>query len=194
MNDPYERLTWANHQIEIWPDEDPQDPREDTEQLGTMVIVQDRYISFGDVEVQTTQEWNDWHEDKDIVLELMIKAYIHSGITISADPMRYMRFPDQQWDVSTIGSILVTREKILSEFGPIDDELLKKVRDILIAEVEEYDQYLQGDGWLYIVKDPLDNVVDICGGFYGMDDCVEEAKVAAEAADSGNTRHLLAVN
>lgn len=42
--------------------------------------------------------------------------------------------------------------------------------DLLIGEVAEYDQYLTGDVWGYVVGD------DSCWGFYGREYCEQEAK------------------
>ena len=46
--------------------------------------------------------------------------------------------------------------------------------------VETWNQYLEGDIWYFQITDENGEMVDSCGGYYGFDDCVTEARSAAE--------------
>lgn len=111
-----------------------------------------------------------------VVLPLYL--YDHSGITMSTNPFGC------HWDSGQVGFIYVMREDILKEFDRkrLTKKLRKRVEEILIAEVECYDQYLRGDvyGFQITPLDDEDDVLDSCWGFYGLDDCIEEAKSTAE--------------
>jgi hypothetical protein len=46
----------------------------------------------------------------------------------------------------------------------------------LKGEVETYDQYLRGDVWGYVIEDGEGNELDSCWGFYGLECCEEEGE------------------
>lgn len=80
-------------------------------------------------------------------------------------------------DSGQVGWIYIDRETGQREWGRF---WRKKAEKYLIAEVEEYDQYLRGDVWGYTITDKDGNEVDGCWGFYGYDYAVQEAKGCAD--------------
>lgn len=113
---------------------------------------------------------NEARKQGDIVLPLYMLD--HSGITISLSPFSC------PWDSGQVGFVIVRREKMLKEFsGKIFTKRLKeKAIEIAKSEVEEYDQYVRGEVYGYVI----DDYVDSCWGFFGLEECIEEAKASAE--------------
>lgn len=129
--------------------------------------------------------------DKHVVM-LPLYLYDHSGITMSTG-----RF-SCPWDSGQVGWIYVTKETIRKEMmrpQPLkkgqkhpDYKLIKHVtkKDIAHAEehlrneVKTYDQYLTGDVYGFVIED-MDGEGDSCWGFFGMDDCIESAKMEVDA-------------
>lgn len=115
-------------------------------------------------------------------IKLPLYLYDHSGITMSTTPFSC------RWDSGQVGFIYcaVTRARKEVKHG----RRLKRVEEMLRAEVATYDQYLTGDVWWFKIEGPLslmegetvedendpgdvfyddpDEVVS-CGNFYGDD-------------------------
>lgn len=47
-------------------------------------------------------------------------------------------------------------------------------------KIEEYDSYLRGDVYEYIIEDPNGEIVESCCGFYGYDYAEKEMKQALD--------------
>ena len=116
-----------------------------------------------------------------------IYIYEHSGITITTSYAAYLRYPDKQWDAGQVGYIYVDAETIRKEYGVqrISTKLKKKVAEVLVGEVETYDQYLRGDVYGYVVKDEAGEHVDSCWGFFGLEYAIGEAQAALASASNG---------
>ena len=137
-------------------------PREYGCDLATMACWHRRY-NLGDV--QPKEEPSDWidgnFEDGDILLNLYL--YDHGGISMSSSAF------ECQWDSGQVGHLLM-KKKGVDEFGGEE-----KARAYLEASVKEYDMYLRGSCWGYVVHDTCDccnqktDVADSCFGFLGDD-------------------------
>lgn len=178
---------YKGYTIEIVSDDDPQNPRTEYDNAGTMVCWHRRY-HLGDMKNGRPISEN-YDEPIDLLYELadidrseleedidiadLYKAieekgtiisplylYDHSGITIS---MGGFSCP---WDSGQVGYIYVTKEQIEKEWNG-DYERAQKY---LEGEVETYDQYLTGDVWGWRVVETGDSV----WGYYG-DEGVEYA-------------------
>ena len=101
--------------------------------------------------------------------------YDHSGIALSLTNSHYP-FNDQ-WDAGQLGFVLVDRDKALKEFNKkrLTKQLRQKIYEIIEGEVETYNQYLSGDVYGYVVSRDNEQI-DSCWGYYGQDDCLNEAK------------------
>jgi hypothetical protein len=175
--------------VVIRQDDDAQNPREEFDNVGTMVCWHRRY-TLGDE--QPTCSPDDYMfrmmYDREFDLKRKfipedikkehVEAYInkhyfilplylydHSGITMSTG-----RF-GCPWDSGEVGFIFADRE--CKEYG---DMLVG-----LTAEVATYDSYLTGDVYGYDIEDQDGNVVDSCWGFYGYEHCKTEALHNAQA-------------
>ena len=163
--------------LRIEQDEIDFNPRKDFDQLGVMVCFHDRYKlgdehdikkkyfdSWDDIRVYLEKEYN-----AGVVLPLYL--YDHSGIS-----MNTTRF-DCRWDSMQVGFIYMDRKTILAE-SPNNPKILspaakKWAIKRLESEVKEYDQYLTGDVWGYIIEDEDGDHIDSCWGFYGYHYCKE---------------------
>jgi len=96
-----------------------------------------------------------------------LEAYIHSGVVLALSGEG--NFPDRQWDVSQLGFVFAAKKEW---------RFRKSARKAALSLVKEWNLYLSGDVWGFVVDPDGEN--DSCWGFYGFDYCVEEAKSIAE--------------
>jgi uncharacterized protein (DUF779 family) len=125
-----------------------------------------------------------------IDMGLVIKTlylYDHSGITISTGP-----FGDK-WDSGPVGYIYLTPKKIMENWSvtsldapvhyPHDnttETARVRAEEVLDGEVETYDQYLTGDVYSVTIETPDEEVVEACGGHFGMEWAREAAREMAD--------------
>jgi hypothetical protein len=135
-------------------------------------------------------EEHQWREinkvlDEGVVL-LPLFLYDHGGMSMRASPFSCL------WDSGQVGFIYMTlrdaRENWTSCKGWEDTAYMKgdspvtlreAARERLLAEVEEYDQYLTGEVYGFIVDEDGEHE-DSCWGLYGLEYCKEAGKEAAE--------------
>jgi len=174
--------------VEIHADENPQSPRE-WETMGTMVCFHRRNSLGDDNHGYKSQDFNNFAEllkqiIKDHRPAAIVPLYLfdHSGITISSKPERFRRWDSHGWDWGQVGFVYVSREKALSEYGgeQITPFIKEQTLSVLLAEIETYDQYLRGEVYGYVIKDADGEHLDSCWGYYGIEECREEAKAAAD--------------
>lgn len=178
-NTPIETFEVGHLTIDIFPDENAESPRE-WDNLGTILYLSSSRYILGDEGV-SLEEIEEITERED-VLCLPVYAYIHSGVTINT---RGFHCP---WDSGQSGIIYVTHERIIKEYGELTEETKEKALKVLRAEIENYDQYLRGDVYGYIISEKktcdLDHEhkehVDSCWGFFGAEYAMQEARSVAE--------------
>lgn len=159
-------------------------PRE-WENLGTMLCFHNRY-ALGDKHDLSSDDFSSWGEireylekEHDIAVIIPLRLYDHSGITMSTSSS----YPyNDVWDSGQVGYIYTTKEAIRKWYNikRVTKEYIEKARQILEAEVEEYDKYLRGEVYS-IVKEVYDedkNLVDydIVGGYLGYEYAMESLK------------------
>jgi hypothetical protein len=114
------------------------------------------------------------------IVMLPLYLYDHSGITISTGD-----FGDR-WDSGQIGWIYATLKDTLDNWSvkslddPVDyhdgnppKTVRERAVDLLKAEVKEYDLFLTGQVYGFVIQTPDEENADSCWGFLGMD-CVKE--------------------
>lgn len=178
--------------VRIEADEDSQNPRTEWDHVGTMVCWHSRY-TLGDeqpdyspseffVRLMQEREWDTHRKSPpdDLPAEhvaryidkhfhvLPLYLYDHSGLTMNTGGFSC------QWDSGQVGWIYMSKEKAAKE--RLSDPL-----GLLRSEVAEYDQYLTGDVWGYVIEDDDGHHLDSCWGFYGFDHCEEQATESAQA-------------
>jgi hypothetical protein len=164
--------------ITIERDPSPSNPREEFDNLGTMICFHGKY-KLGDKHEMSREEAQTFQKRKDIIA-LPLYLYDHSGITIKTTSF------NDHWDSGCVGFIYITKEKARKEYDwkVITKERRAKIEEYLRAEVKIYDQFLVGDVWGFETDD------DSSWGFYGdyqdksLEDLVlEHVGVKAEDAE-----------
>jgi hypothetical protein len=162
--------------IKIYQDFNPANPR-DWDNLGTMVCFH-RRNNYGDVNethdlgIYDVDDLKEYLKNNPCVV-LNIRAYEHSGISLTADPLKSITYPyNDSRDSGWLGVILVTYETIKKEYGwkYITSARAKQIQGYLKNEVDTYNQYLNGDVYGYeVVCNICEEELDSCWGFYGSD-------------------------
>jgi hypothetical protein len=180
--------------LRIERDEIACDPRKEFDHLGTMACSHKCY-SLGDknakINVSACQNWDDVEDylrgakEAEVILPLYL--YDHGGITMSTSP-----FGDR-WDSGQVGFIYASRKRILSEYSvtEIAGEIFELVTKVLQAEVKEYDAFLTGEVYGYIIEDEMGEQVDSCWGFYGEKYAEEEGRAALASLEAEARRCAL---
>jgi hypothetical protein len=148
----------------------------------TVMVCMHRRYTLGDVQPGDAAEYFDRvkaESGKYGFVSLPLYLYDHSGITMSTEPFSC------PWDSGQVGRIYMTFEQAYSAFGTpkkkglgwdgpaysTDDTappqtLRERAMAQMRSEVQIYDDYLCGNAVVVVVRDPLGEVVDSCGGFY----------------------------
>lgn len=163
----------SNYTVRIEQDMNPEDPRKYC-QAGTMVCFHGKY-DLGDKEHHDGVRFSDVYEAQEFHdalrgVSFPLFLYDHSGLTISTNPFSC------SWDSGQIGFIYINKEQLEDEFDGDED----KAKQCLLDEVEEYDQYLTGDVWGYIIEDEDGNEIESCWGFNGYEGTEAEGKAVLE--------------
>ncbi len=170
MDECIKTVKYKNFNINIYYDDEPENPRE-WDNLGNMMCWHKKY-NLGDKNNFNSDSFNNWNEiQKHIKNELKgyiilpLRLYDHSGISIST----CTSYPyNDRWDSGQVGFIYITKEKILKEYSNkiVSKKIREKVTQYLIDEVKIYDQYLRGEIYSYTTEDNAKNVINSCCGFY----------------------------
>lgn len=174
--------------VKILHDTDPESPRE-WDQLGIMVGFHRRY-DIGDndpgslldgvtIDSDDYQGWDEMEADlrrRGALCILPLFLYDHSGTSISTRTFAG-RAHHASWDSGRVGFIFTTRKRMIEVLGKkiLTAKTRQRVGDILEAEVKEYDQYMTGDVFGYIIEDEHGNQVNSCWGYYGFKSVKEDA-------------------
>lgn len=108
-------------------------------------------------------------EEHYIMLPLYL--YDHSGITMSTGPFSC------PWDSGQVGWIYVTKKKVREEYGwkKLNKKRIEKIEGHLKAEVEEYDRFLAGRVYGFVITEhgickhcgaEIEADVDSCWGHF----------------------------
>jgi hypothetical protein len=118
---------------------------------------------------------NDAKKQGDLVIPFY--AYIHGNVALSLETF-YGKLPQGHayFDSGRAGTVIVRRKKMLEEFGKkvFTKKLKEKAYKYAKSEIETYNQYFQGDVYGYVIDEDGDS----CWGYYGVEDCIEQAKEA----------------
>lgn len=144
--------------LKIIPDENSLNPRTDCDHLGIMLCWHRRY-SLGDSHsYDTPQDFAESAAAKDMFVCLPVYLLDHSGLYVSVNDF------NDSWDSGQLGFIYCTKQDAQKWFNNTDvteDEIKKE----LTAEVEEYNDYLNGAWYGFLIEGLDGEVEDSCGGF-----------------------------
>lgn len=179
-----EKYEYKGYTIRIEHDDDPLNPRTEWDNLGTMVCFHRRYV-LGDKHEYRAENYGGWDElrkelekEEDAAIILPLFLMDHSGITMSCSSSRFAMCDSAGWDWGQVGFIFVSKEKLRKEYVKkrLSQKTLELVENVLLQEVETYDQYLTGDVWGFIIGNDDDDHIESCWGFFGHDYCKQEAE------------------
>jgi hypothetical protein len=191
----YKTHKYQNFIIEIVADYDPTNPR-DWDNLGTIVCwhrkynlgdglpnrLKKRFKNWKTTEITSFERWRKINQKHLLILPVYI--YDHGGITISTTPFHCPS------DSGQVGWVYVTHDRLKLEYNTqeVTPEILEKARQVLIAEVKVYDDYLTGNVWGYLIwdKNNRDYVLDAYSGFFGdsgLEECIKQARESAESQE-----------
>ena len=157
-----ENLIYQGITIKVCQDNDPLNPREDWDNMGTMVCFHTGY-TLGDKDTGFTdpEDLHTFLNENDCVY-LPIFCYEHGGITISTSSFSC------KWDSGQIGYIYATKERI-KEWQGIEGKLSVKDKanalKSLQSEVKIMDNFCTGSVYRYEIP----GIETGCGGFFGYD-------------------------
>src|SRR3990167_6184101 len=175
MTDLVEIYKYKGHSISIYQDADPMDPRKEFDNGGVMVCLHRSY-DLGDRKPTDTE----LRAARNGSLERYLRRYQqavavlplglldHGGLYMYVGSGPHWT-DGAGWDSGCVGFIYLSAS-----------EGVENPESLLRAEVEEYNQYLTGECYGYVVKDEEDEVVDSCWGFYGWASVKEGAESAAD--------------
>jgi hypothetical protein len=180
MSNVIDRLEYNGLVIEVVPDDNPMDPRE-WDNVGTMVCFHKRY-SLGDKTSYRSEDYESWQELYTAIEEnggihiQPLYLYDHSGISIRIGSW-HGRAPHAEWDSGQVGFIYTTKKE-LDNYGITDTA---NAIEGLQHEVEEYDRYLRGDVYGYLIKKACQScehlgVEDSSWGFSSTEEAFNHAK------------------
>ncbi len=181
-----ETIEYNGHTIEIHQDLDPQNPRTEYDNLGTMVCFHNRYDLGDRGHGYDKGDFDSWDEleaqiykDNDVAVCLPLYLYDHSGITMNTTGFSC------RWDSGQVGFIFISKEKARSEYSAkrISPKLRGRLTTYLKNEVETYDHYLTGSVYGYQIVDQAGADVDSCWGFFGDHEASGLIEYAKNAID-----------
>ena len=91
--------------------------------------------------------------------------YDHSVQSISVNSF-IGRAHHAEWDSGQVGYVYTSHADIEKEYGAVTDEALVKAENVVIAEVNLYDNYIRGECYGYKLYEG-DEEIDSCWGFIG---------------------------
>jgi hypothetical protein len=168
MDTIIETEEYKGHEIEIHYDESPVNPREEWDNLGTMVCWHSRY-SLGDKHnYYFPEDFIKEINDKNAIV-LLVYLYEHSSIAL------YTSGFGCEWDSGQVGFIYITKEKAREEYNwkYITRNRMRKIQEYLKNEVEIYSKYVNGEVCGYMINSDIN---DSCWGYFSTDEAITAAK------------------
>ena len=170
----YEQAKVGKYTVKVLQDDDPQNPREEWDNLGKMICFHHRYKLGDKHNFSDSEELMEFLKKRKDILWLPLFLYDHSGITMNT---RGFSCP---WDSGQVGIIYMEKSVYCEAFGK--KRVNKKhVYDILRSEVSVYDDFLTGNVYGFVVEEYGEEVIDSCWGYFGSTkDCLSEGILMAQ--------------
>lgn len=186
MSGPDRAYKCGEEIIHVYHDEDTQNPRE-CDCVSVMWFFHRRHTNLGDEKDVKADDFSGWREmarhlknEEDASLICVVSMYEHSGRSLSLGPT--ITVPENEeddneridaggdrWDSGILGLMWTTPKMVADTLG--EDATDEKIRRAFEIELEEYNQWIEGDCWYYKeVKNGEEQDDGGCGGFLGYDD------------------------
>lgn len=127
----------------------------------------------GYIDDLTNEEKLDLVGETNEVLVIPISIYDHSGVAISLGEMR-------GWDCGVIGFAYMERATAIKAGAP-KDTWKEWAERRMGAEMETYNQYVQGEVYMYIVTDRHQTKIAACSVFFSEEAAIEYAQEDIDA-------------
>jgi len=175
MLEAIETIKYKNHTIEVFQDENPENPIKEWDMLGEFICWHRDYDLGNSERFDNPEEVMEYAKETNSLL-YSLYMYDHSGIGLSLSNTYYPF--NCKWDSCQLGYVLVDRKKALKEYSQkiLTKKLKQKIYDVIQGEVNTYNQYLSGDVYGYNITNRMGEEIDSCWGYYGMEYATEEAK------------------
>ena len=172
--------------LSIYRDTFSESPRE-WDNLSHIMFFQRRY-NLGDKHNYNSDDFFSW----DVLEEYLREnegAYImhplsfyddRNGIVISIDEST------ERWDSERDGVIYVTKQTIECEYGKLTPETEELVEKILRGEVNDYNQYLHGEVYGFVIRNADGEIVDEEWGYYDNIDYIVKSTGFSEKDGATN--------
>lgn len=179
-----EPIDYRGRIIEIIQDQDPQNPLEMGDHFCKLACFHRRYDLGHKHDFSVPSELR-MHMERTKAVYLPLYLYDHSGITMKTSPFHC------PWDSGQVGFVYAEAEAIRKEYGKliITKSIRDKVTKYMQAVVEDYDHYLTGNVWGYVIKSEDGEVIDSCWGYYGDPGVAEKAAMEFIDADLEQALH-----
>ena len=157
-----QEITMKNgEKLEIWHDEDCFDPRKEFDNVTEMIFFHNR-MNVGDKHDVDPDNYSSFagmmnENVKDDDLAMPVYCYSKRCFELSLTPFSC------PWDSGTLGFIVIRKEIIDIEFNGDRVRALKSLK----AELETYNDYLNGRTYGGILYDSEGHEINSCWGFYG---------------------------
>lgn len=196
MDDTVETIKHRGYTIEIHYDDDPVNPMKEFDAQPLLIMHEgarrkidfghndeygallDRALERGRISLDRTLKvfvrWVRTYHD--VVAILPFSLLDHSGLTVYLGASAHWADPGG-WDSAWVGFILLTKTQAESWFGEqgLRERTQEQLEESLKGSFTEFANYVSGEVYGYVIKDPEGGPVDddSCWGFYG-DDSYEE--------------------
>lgn len=183
--EPLYTFEHKGYTVEVWPDDAAESPRDWDGNVTYLVLYHPRY-NLGDALSKPvyTNDLAGWMDatmaEKGGRNPIIIPVTMidHGSVSLHAHADVTQFLPGMHWDMSLVGYAVINRERAreLHAWGRITRAREAALIAEAKAEIEEYGQYINGECYGYVIKDPNGEEVDSCFGFIGNDWLEKEAK------------------
>lgn len=181
MSAMYETMRVDNLIITLRPDTDPENPRRGMDNAGHIVLF-GNYSGYGSGD---PHEWRDilhfceWWQAMSVIGGVMrLLSHVGDGrveVGIWMDADEALRQRGNAIHPRFIGAAYMTVEDMRRE-GIHSPEAAE---ELLRVEVDTFSCWRAGDCWGFVITDEHGTELDSCWGYYGLDDCKQQARERA---------------
>jgi len=189
------------HYGKIVLDKDPINPRVEYEHLTTMFIIHPKYKHLGDKHDYVPGDFDGWNNCAErlkaahkIVRMHPLFIYDHGGVCLSTKGDGVFSDP---WDSCMVGFIAITQDRVNMHFSKDGSDVglsEEELESIIQYDITEYNQYLAGDVYGYIIEDEFGNELDSCWGYYGRDNAEQALQEELQSFLPSTAKLLLEID